>query len=205
MKKSLPIILSALFSMGVNASNYQEGTHYQVLQPEAQFTAKSEVTKVYSVNCPFCYKYETAVIPNMEKNLPSGTSYEGLHITTKTPLGVEKSQVLAVAKVMGDDKAYKAAQMAYYKHFHDDRERFNNSAEAITYGLKAADISRADFDKHVNTQAVTDMLAYWDQGVEVAKIQGIPAMVVNGKYLINTAQIRSMTMLDEMIEQLLAK
>ncbi|GAA4881830.1 thiol:disulfide interchange protein DsbA/DsbL [Ferrimonas pelagia] len=205
MKKTLTALFTMTIAFAGYAADYKEGQHYQVLKPEAQFSANSEVTKVYSVNCPFCYKYETAVIPNMEKNLPDGASYEGLHITTKTPLGVEKSQVLAVAKVMGNDKAYKAAKMAYYKHFHDEKKRFNNGEEAIAFGLKAAKIKQADFNKHVSTQAVTDLLAYWDQGVEVAKIQGIPAIVVGGKYLINTAQIRSMTMLDEMVAQLLAE
>ncbi|GAA4881965.1 thiol:disulfide interchange protein DsbA/DsbL [Ferrimonas pelagia] len=202
------VILAAVFAclaMPSLAATYKEGEHYQVLKPEMQFNAPNQVTKIYSVNCPFCYKYETAVIPGMVSHLPKGAKYDGYHITTKTPLGTEKTQVLAVAKVMGNEKGYKEAKMAFYHRYHDEKKHFANGEEAIAFGLKAAKISRSDFDKQVNTKAVKDQMAQWDQGVEVAKIQGIPAMVVNGKYLINTAKVRSMTMLDEMVAQLLAE
>ncbi|GAA4881148.1 thiol:disulfide interchange protein DsbA/DsbL [Ferrimonas pelagia] len=204
MKKTLTALFTLAVAFSAQASTFKEGEHYQVLKPELQFNAPKEVSKIYSVNCPFCYKYETAVVPNMVKNLPEGAGYDGYHITTKTPLGLEKSQVLAVAQVMGNKKGYKAAKMDYYKHFHDDKMRFADSAEAIAFGLKSAGISKADFDAKVNTPEVKQLLTKWDQGVEIAKIQGIPALVVNGKYLITTAKIRSMTMLDEMVAELMA-
>ncbi|QIZ77659.1 thiol:disulfide interchange protein DsbA/DsbL [Ferrimonas lipolytica] len=195
--------IALTLSAFAGAATYEEGTHYVKLG-DAAFNSPNKVVKVYSTNCPFCYKYEKAVIPNYIKNLPAGVEYDSYHITTKPPFGLEKASVLAVAKAIGD-KQYKKAKMAYYKHIHDDKIKFSSSEETTEFGLKAAGISRADYDAKVGTAEVKATLTEWDQGVDVAKVKGIPAIVVNGKYLINTSSIRSMTMLDELTAELLKK
>ncbi|ABV34847.1 thiol:disulfide interchange protein, DsbA family [Shewanella sediminis HAW-EB3] len=192
-----------LLSFGASAASFTQGEHYVDLG-EAAFNAPNQVTKVYSVNCPFCYKYEKAVIPGFVKNLPDGVSFDSYHITTKPPFGKEKATVIAVAKVLGD-KQYKTAKMAYYKHIHDDKKKFSSAEDAISFGLKAAKIDSVTFSAHKDTSEVKALLTQWDQGVAVAKVRGIPAIVVNGKYLINTKTITSMTMLDELTAELLEK
>ncbi len=203
IKKSLLALGALVLSCSVSAAKYNEGEHYQLLG-DASFNAPSQVVKIYSVNCPFCYKYDKAVTPGMVKNLPDGVTFDAYHITTKPPLGEEKALVLAYAQTQSE-KAFKAAKMAYYKHYHDDKIHFANGDEAIAFGLKAAGLNKADFDAAKNGSEVQELIKKWDQGVAVAKIQGIPAIVVNGKYLINTKSIRSMTMLDELVAELATK
>ncbi len=203
IKKSLLALGALVLSCSVSAAKFSEGEHYQLLG-DASFNAPNQVTKVYSVNCPFCYKYDKSVTPGMVKNLPNGVTFDAYHITTKPPLGNEKALVLAYAQTKSE-KAFKAAKMAYYKHYHDDKIHFANGDEAITFGLKAAGLDKAGFDAAKNSPEVQELLKKWDQGVAVAKIQGIPAIVVNGKYLINTKSIRSMKMLDELVAELAAK
>ncbi|MDL2197303.1 thiol:disulfide interchange protein DsbA/DsbL [Shewanella algae] len=203
MKKSLLALGALLLSCSVSAAKYNEGEHYQLLGA-ASFDAPNQVVKVYSVNCPFCYKYDKSVIPGMVKNLPKGVTFDDYHITTKPPLGKEKAWVLAYAQTQSE-QAFKAAKMAFYKKYHDDKARFASADEAIDFGLKAAGLDRAGFEAAKNSPEVQQLLNKWDRGVEVAKIQGIPALVVNGKYLINTKSIRSMQMLDELVAELAAK
>ncbi len=203
IKKSLLALGALVLSCSVSAAKYNEGEHYQLLG-DASFNAPNQVVKVYSVNCPFCYKYDKSVTPGMVKNLPDGVTFDAYHITTKPPLGKEKALVLAFAQTQSE-KAFKKAKMAYYKHYHDDKIHFDNGDEAIAFGLNAAGLSQADFDAAKNSPEVQALINKWDQGLAVAKIQGIPAIVVNGKYLINTKSIRSMKMLDELVAELAAK
>ena len=49
------------------------------------------------------------------------------------------------------------------------------------------------------------MKAWADSTYDVAKIQGVPAFVVNGKYLLKTASIRSIDGLVENIRELSKK
>lgn len=193
-----------LGSCNAMALDLEEGNHYQALPESVQFQADKQVTKIFSVNCPFCYKYEKSVIPGMVKNLPSTINYDAYHISSKSPFGAEASEVLAVAKTVGEDK-YKAAKMALYAKIHDEKTKFATGDELIRFGLSQAGISQEEFNRLKGTPEVKQLLAKWDQGIAIAKIQGIPALVVNGKYLINTKSIRSMPMLDEMILELSKK
>lgn len=209
MKRLFKTSISAMMLLGAcsagmaMASDFKEGKHYLTLGSEA-FKADNQVVKIYSTNCPFCYKYEKAVIPNYVKNLPGGVEYDAYHITTKPPFGKEKASVVAVAKTIGAAE-YNKVKMAYYKHIHDDKIKFESGEEAVSFGLSAGGISKSDFDQKVKSQEVQSLLAKWDQGVAVAKIKGIPAIVVDGKYLINTQSVTSMKMLDELTAELLEK
>lgn len=201
--KRLLSAAAMLLTFGVSAGDYTAGKHYIELG-DSGFKAPNSVVKVYSTNCPFCYKYEKAVMPSFIKNLPEGVEYDSFHITTKPPLGKEKASVIAVAKTTSE-AAYKKVKMAYYANFHDEHKKFADGEEAISFGLKAAGISRADYDSKINTKELKDILAKWDQGLPVAKVKGIPAIVVNGQYLIVTGAVTSMKMLDDLTAELLAK
>ena len=52
---------------------------------------------------------------------------------------------------------------------------------------------------------VLELCDIWKQSYDVAKIQGIPAYVVNGKYLIMTKSIRSLDQMVGLIKELQAK
>ncbi|MCG9695375.1 thiol:disulfide interchange protein DsbA/DsbL [Shewanella sp. Isolate11] len=204
MLKKLLTVSTLFLSLAATAGDYKEGTHYIDLADKS-FKADNQVVKIYSANCPFCYKYEKAVMPNMIKNLPSGMSYDAYHISTKPPFGEEKATVIAVAKVLGDTE-YKKTKMALYARYHDKHEKFTNTEEVYDFGAKELNLSKADFMQKAGSPEVKALLKKWDDaGVEIAKIQGIPAIVVNGKYLIKTSSIRSMTMLDELIADLSKK
>lgn len=203
MKKTLTAVATTLM-LAFGAQAATEGVEYQVLPEAAQFNAPNQVVKIYSVNCPFCYKYDKAGIPN-DNMMPSGVALEQFHITTKPPFGVEKTTALAIAKVIQGDDAFKALKNAYYGQYHDKKAKFSSAEDTIAFALNVMGISRAEFDRYAQDDKVKALISRWDQGVEVAKIQGIPAITVNGKYLINTKAIRSMPMLEALIAELASK
>lgn len=66
-------------------------------------------------------------------------------------------------------------------------------------------MSRADFDAALKEPAVQETLEKWKAAYDVAKIQGVPAYVVNGKYLIMTKSIKSIDSMAELVKELAAK
>ncbi|WP_025820117.1 thiol:disulfide interchange protein DsbA/DsbL [Shewanella marina] len=203
MKKSLTCIAASIFlSFGVYAAT--EGVEYQVLPASAQFDAPNTVTKIYSINCPFCFKYEKAGIPN-HKIIPAGSKIEQYHISPKPPFGIEKSTALAIAKEIKGDQVFKQVKAEYYNQYHVKKVKFESSDATINFVLDDLDMTRSEFDKHAENPKVKALIAEWDQGVAVANIQGVPAITVNGKYLINTKSITSMNMLKDLITELSAK
>ncbi|MGI2261675.1 thiol:disulfide interchange protein DsbA/DsbL, partial [Shewanella sp. GXUN23E] len=174
MKKSLLAAAASLMFV-FTAQAATEGVEYQVLPESAQFNAPNQVVKIYSINCPFCYKYEKAGIPN-DSILPAGSTMDQYHITTKPPFGAEKTTALAIAKVIKGDKVFKQLKDKYYDQYHVKKVKFKDANSTVDFALDVLGMSRAEFDKNAQNADVQALITKWDQGVEVAKIQGIPAI-----------------------------
>ncbi|MDO6618441.1 thioredoxin domain-containing protein [Shewanella sp. 10N.286.51.B8] len=197
MKKSLTTLAAALF-MTFTASAAEMIT---IDTPALDNT----VQKVYSVYCPFCYKYEQAVTPNLIKNLPAGTQFQAICLENKGELGVESCEVLAAANTISHKK-YQQAKLAMYAAIHDKKLKILKGSNAVegelaAIGLKAAGISLADFKAALDTPQAQEKLAY-DRTIAltIAKVKGIPAIVVNGNKMIDTGTITSLGNLDETIK-----
>ena len=72
-------------------------------------------------------------------------------------------------------------------------------------GLDAAGITADEFAKNRKNADVQKIADDWKPCYDVAKIQGIPAYVVNGKYLIMTKSIRSIDGMVSLIGELTKK
>ncbi|ACM21083.1 disulfide bond formation oxidoreductase DsbA [Geotalea daltonii FRC-32] len=196
---------------------FTEGTDYVKLAkpiPNAQGT----LIKVFSYDCPFCYKYDKKITPNLVPKLPSDLKFRPFHLKTKGKYGVQGSELFAVL-LLKDQKAglsdrdlytekslLKKAKMAYYTAYHDKRERWDAGPDAyLKTGLDAVGMTKADFDKAKNDPKVKALLKEWDQSYDVAKVQGVPGFVINGKYLIMTKSITSIDGMLKLINELKTK
>lgn len=65
-------------------------------------------------------------------------------------------------------------------------------------------MSQADFEAALKEPAVQETLEKWKASYDVAKI-GVPAYVVNGKYLIYTKSIKSIDAMADLIRELASK
>lgn len=211
--KSLALV--ALFAGSCFA--FTEGTDYVKLAkpiPNAQGT----LIKVFSYDCPFCYKYDKKITPNLVPKLPSDLKFRPFHLKTKGKYGVQGSELFAVL-LLKDQKAglsdrdlygpkslLKKAKMAYYTAYRDKKERWDAGPDAyLKTGLDAVGMSKAEFDKAKADPKVKALLKEWDASYDVAKVQGVPGFVVNGKYLIMTKSITSIDGMLKLINELKTK
>ena len=79
------------------------------------------------------------------------------------------------------------------------------SGRFIAAALGAAGVSDADYDKALASARAQEILKSWDDSYDVAKIQGVPAFVVVGKYLLNVQALGSVDAMTEAIKELLVK
>ncbi|GFO70814.1 thiol:disulfide interchange protein DsbL [Geomonas limicola] len=196
---------------------FTEGTDYvKLAKPIAN--AQGTLIKVFSYDCPFCYKYDKKITPNLVPKLPRDLKFRPFHLKTKGKYGVQGSELFAVL-LLKDQKAglsdrdlytekslLKKAKMAYYTAYHDKKERWDAGPDAyLKTGLDAVGMTKAEFDKAKNDPQVKALLKEWDQSYDVAKIQGVPGFVVNGKYLIMTKNITSIDGMLQLINELKTK
>ena len=100
------------------------------------------------------------------------------------------------------------AKFAIYKATHDKGDDFNggkDKARFIAAALGAAGVSDADYDKALSSERAQEILKSWDDSYDVAVLQGVPAFVVGGKYLLNVQALGSVDAMTEAIKELLVK
>ena len=213
-KFSKGFLAVAMFG-ALSASAFTEGEDYVKLEKPLS-VEQNTLVKVFSYACPFCYKYDKTVTPKVLEKV-AGLKYVPFHLKTKGEYGEAASKIFAVLVVMDEEKGvslldknslFKKAKFAYYKAYHDKKERWSDGKDVegfLKTGLDAAGVSKADYEKELANPKVTELLKKWDESYDVAKIQGVPAFVVNGKYLIMTKSISSLDGMAALIEELLKK
>ncbi|PAF44530.1 thiol:disulfide interchange protein DsbA/DsbL [Helicobacter sp. 11S02596-1] len=200
-------------AMGLHAA--KEGDQYMVL-PDPIPNAQNTVIEVFSYDCPFCFKY-SKIVPTIVKDLPKGVKFKPFHLKTKGKYGVQASELFAVLTIMDQKKGvdvnsdaslFHKVEYAYFDEYHVKKNRWGNGADPKAFlktGLDAVGLSEAEFEKEKSNPEVQALLKEWDRSYDIAKIQGVPAFVVNGKYLIYTKSIKSVQDLEQIINDLLKK
>ena len=201
---------AAVFSSAFAAT---EGVDYVRLD-KPMAGAEGKFTKIFSYDCPFCFKYDVGVdpkvLPRIEKE--TGLVFNPVHLETKGKYGVLASQFFAVCmlkdqaagvSIESKDSLFKKAKDALYWAYHKKGERWTAGEPAVIKTLSSATgISPEEFDKAKNDAAVKALCAQWRTSYDIAKIQGIPAYVVNGRYLIMTKSIRDFDGMVELVKEL---
>ena len=208
-------ILAVFCLLGSMANALEEGKEYQILQKPLD-VPKNSVVKVFSYECPHCYKFDKTVTPKLFSEL-DGVKFIPYHLKTKGKLGETASKIFAAmivldeasdVSLLSDKSKFKKAKFAIYKATHDKGDDFNggkDKARFIQTALSAAGVSDADYDKALASERAQEILKAWDDSYDVAKIQGVPAYVVGGKYLINVKAIGSVDAMAAAVKELLAK
>lgn len=217
MKRKIGALL--ITAVALLGADYKEGINYIKLEQPLNVT-QNTVVKVFSFTCPFCYKYDKAVTePVMTKVIKDNpdVTFEVWHLYSKGKYGQQGSNLMAVARardvkagitsVLDKHGLLKKMKFTYYKAYHDKHQRWDSGEDSFyKAGFELLGISsKADFEKELATPEVQALLTKWKPSYPIAKIQGIPAFVVSGKYLIKTQAIKSRDYMVNLIEYLLKK
>ena len=151
------------------------------------------------------------VLPRIEKE--AGLAFNPVHLETKGKYGRVASEFLAMCmlkdkaagvSIESKDSLFKKAKDAIYQAYHKKGERWTSGEAAFLKTLTdATGISLDEFNKAKKRRKPSKALcAEWKTSYDVAKIQGIPAYVVNGKYLIMTKSIRNFDGMVNLVKEL---
>lgn len=179
-----------------------EGRHYRVLTP-AQGTSsppdKVEVAEVFMYSCPHCYSFEPFITSYVEQK-PSYVSF------VRVPASFN-----AVARTHA--KAYYAAESLgvledvhtdFFREFHQRRNRLA-SDDAILSFLADQGVDREQAKQALTSFAVDTKLRQADTLVRRYRIDSVPALVINGKYVTSGSMAGNMDKLREVVDYLVAK
>ncbi|QSX37000.1 thiol:disulfide interchange protein DsbA/DsbL [Shewanella sedimentimangrovi] len=187
MKKVLlmaALLFAPLVSMAVE---YKEGVHYTVIS-EGPGSAKPEVTEFFSFFCPHCYNFSKTVLPKIAEKLPEGVTFNQSHVDfIGREMGLEMSRAFAVARQLNVEEKI---DNALFEAIHAKKQHFT-SRDDIRALFVANGVEGKAFDAAANSFMVNAQMSKMKRDTENAKISGVPSLVVNGKYRVETGAIKS--------------
>ncbi|WP_318459927.1 thiol:disulfide interchange protein DsbA/DsbL [Photobacterium leiognathi] len=198
-KKLLTLASAALLSFSVHAAKFTEGDYYQVLdQPKSETPV---VTEFFSLYCPHCYQFEP-MIKQLKTKLPENAKLQKMHVSFMGgPMGKVMSKAFATSVVLGvQDKMVPV----FFNRIHTMNKPPRNEEEVRQIFIDEG-VPAAEFDGAFNSFAVNSMVSRFDKAFEDAGITGVPAVVVNNKYLVKTGKIKSADEYFELVNYLLKK
>lgn len=199
MKKLLALASVALLSFSVQAAKFTEGDYYKVL--ELPKSNSPIVTEFFSFYCPHCNSFEP-MIQELKKQLPDNAKFQKNHVSFMGgSMGKSMSKAFATSIVLGIDSKMTPV---LFNRVHGMKKPPRNDAELrqifVDEGVKAE-----DFDGAYNSFAVNSMVNRFDKGFQDSGLTGVPAIIVNNKYLVQTGKIQSSDEYFELVNFLLKK
>ncbi|MDR5611801.1 MAG: thiol:disulfide interchange protein DsbA [Arsenophonus sp.] len=179
MNKFWLALIGLVLSYGVSAANYAEGTEFIKIEKAVQNAPR--VVKFFSFYCPHCYQFESIyhVSQTVAKNLPKDIKMERYHVDFLGPLGAELTKAWTVAMVLKvEDKVSPLLFEGIQK-----TESINTPADIKAVFIKAG-VKSEEYDAALNSFVVKSLVVKQQQAVEEFQLRGVPAIFVNGKYMI---------------------
>lgn len=174
-------------------AKYKEGVHYTVIN-QGPATSKPEITEFFSFYCPHCYTFAKTEVPKIKKRLPAGVSFNQVQVDFlggKGKNGVNMGDVMARAFAIAQLlKVENTIEPAIFSAIHEKRQRFT-SLDDVKALFVANGVNATEFDAASNSFMVNAQMAQMVRETKDAGINGVPTLIVNGKYRVETGAIKS--------------
>ena len=200
MKKILFFLAAMLMIPMVHAApQFKEGVNYDVVSQTG--SAQPEVMEFFSYFCPHCAKFEP-IAEDLKKSLPEGVPMKKNPVAfLGREMGPEMQRAYAVANLLNVEGKLTPA---IFDQIHTQRQIPQSRADVkqvfVDNGVPAE-----EFDGAVDSFAVSGMVSQFDRNTESYNVRGVPAFLVNGKYMVKIESITSQEQFNQLVQFLLAK
>ncbi|WP_394204127.1 thiol:disulfide interchange protein DsbA/DsbL [Shewanella waksmanii] len=176
------LVLGLLVST-VSAADFTEGKDYTQVAgiPESQMPV---VREFFSYNCGHCYRHD----PHIEQTaalLDDGITF------TRTPVGAGRDSWILSQKayyIANQLQVSKLMHPKIFDHIHQQQGPFSRQQQVI-------DLFEANGVDGQKVKAILDSadlqlaVSNYDTQTQLSGIRGVPALLVNGKYLVNSINL----------------
>ncbi|ERM59030.1 MULTISPECIES: thiol:disulfide interchange protein DsbA/DsbL [Vibrio] len=199
MKKLFAFFSLIMLSLSAHAAKFNEGEHYKVLDLEA--SKKPMVTEFFSFYCPHCNSFEP-IIQQLKQQLPKDAKLQKNHVSFmggNMGLPMSKAYATMIALKVEDKMV-----PVMFNRIHNMNKPPRDEAELRQIFLDEG-VDEKKFDAAYNGFAVDSMVRRFDKAFKDSGLSGVPAVVVNNRYLIDAQGINSLDEYFELVNFLLKK
>ncbi len=177
----LCLAVSCILAMSVQAETFKEGVDYKVAKTPGRVEdpAKIEVREFFWYGCPHCYKLEPYV-ETWLKTKPDDVNF------VRTPGMMNRSwelhgKAFFAARSLG---ILEQSHRNLFDAIHRDKRNLN-SQKALAGFYADYGIDKKVFNKAFESFGVTSEVRQADALSRAYRLMGVPALIVNGKYITN--------------------
>ncbi|WP_261885047.1 thiol:disulfide interchange protein DsbA/DsbL [Vibrio pomeroyi] len=199
MKKLFAFFSLIMLSLSAHAAKFNEGEHYKVLNLEA--SKKPVVTEFFSFYCPHCNSFEP-IIQQLKQQLPADAKLQKNHVSFmggNMGLPMSKAYATMIALKVEDKMV-----PVMFNRIHNMNKPPRDEAELRQIFLDEG-VDAKKFDAAYNGFAVDSMVRRFDKAFKDSGLSGVPAVVVNNRYLVEAQGINSLDEYFELVNFLLKK
>ena len=199
MKKLFAFFSLIMLSLSAHAAKFNEGEHYKVLDLEA--SKKPMVTEFFSFYCPHCNSFEP-IIQQLKQQLPKDAKLQKNHVSFmggNMGLPMSKAYATMIALKVEDKMV-----PVMFNRIHNMNKPPRDEAELRQIFLDEG-VDTKKFDAAYNGFAVDSMVRRFDKAFKDSGLSGVPAVVVNNRYLVEAQGINSLDEYFELVNFLLKK
>ncbi|OUS27342.1 hypothetical protein A9Q99_15125 [Gammaproteobacteria bacterium 45_16_T64] len=194
-------LLATLAITSVNAETFREGVDYTELKQPIQTADPStiEVREFFWFGCPHCFKLESFAHA-FAKDLPDGVVF----LQTPAPLNkswMNHAHAFYVMEALGKTDVMAPA---LFNQLHVAKNKIFSQEQLATFFGKY-DVSTSDFNKLFQSFSVRTKVRQAEAFARAARLNGVPAMVVNGKYVVGTRQAKGFPRMMQIVNFLIEK
>jgi thiol:disulfide interchange protein DsbA len=192
MRKLLMLAVALMVSysgivLSQDAAEFDEGIDYEVIKP-AQPTDDSsriEVVEIFWYGCPHCYHFEPALGPWVN-GVPKDVDFYRLPAVFN-PLWEVHARAYFTADILN---VLEKSHDALFHAMHAEHETMNDEDKLAAFYAKYG-IDQNLFKKTYESFVVNTRVSRTKDMVQRYGVKGVPALVVNGKYLITGPMAKS--------------
>lgn len=198
MKKLFALAATLMLSLSAHAAQFKEGTNYTKVDNLPAVTQPT-VSEFFSFYCPHCFQFEP-IVQQMKESLPEGVSFQKNHVSFMGG-NMGKSMSKAYATMVSLDVEDKMIPVMFDR-IHSLRQPPKTDAELRQIFIDNG-VDGQKFDDAFNSFAVDSMVTRFDQQFQAAGLRGVPSIIVNNKYLVQTQGLESVQQFNDLVNYLL--
>lgn len=186
MKRIFALFIGlVLLPLSVNAAQFKEGVNYEVIKQTA--TAKPEVLEFFSYFCPHCNTFEP-LIAELKGSLNKNVTFKKNHVDfLGGGMGPLLTRALAAAEMLEVSDKFNSI---VFDKIHTKRQPPSGEKDILAM-FSQVGVSESDAKSAMASFLVDGLASQMKHNTETFHIRGVPAIIVNGKYQINTGSVKS--------------
>jgi thiol:disulfide interchange protein DsbA len=200
MKKLLVFLFLFVNSAVLYAADFNEGVHYKNVPSQSTDSGdKIEVLEFFWYGCTHCFSFEP-YLKSWKKTKPANVEFVRVPAIFRPEWEVHARTYYALSNMGVIEDVHGKIFDAMNKY----KRKLNNMGVMADF-VEKYDVNREEFIKEYNSFSVDGMVRKAKKKLKAYKIEGVPSVAVNGKYLTSGSMSGSYDNLIKIINHLIEK